>query len=133
MVLALSINGQRQAAHLQKEVSDTTNTMLAKNAEMLHDSTIETSREVERSIVDIETLRDVHQKLIGTIEETMNIVREGRERRRATEEELKSMEADLRTRLTGLAQQNVQDNIEAAHGIGSALTQATTSSKEDVK
>ncbi|MCR4666165.1 MAG: toxic anion resistance protein [Desulfovibrio sp.] len=131
MVLALSINGQRQAAHLQKEVSDTTNAMLAKNAEMLHNSTIETSREVERSIVDIETLRGVHQKLIGTIEETMNIVREGRERRRATEEELKSMEADLRTRLTSLAEQNVRENIDTAHGIGGAIKEGIESSKKN--
>lgn len=123
MVLALSIHGQRQAAHLQKEVADTTNAMLTKNAEMLKTSTIETAREVERSIVDIESLRDVHQKLISTIEETMNIVKEGRERRRATEKELTTMEEDLRTRLTDLAHQNTRDTIEAAHGLGGALNQ----------
>ncbi|MBQ7618477.1 MAG: toxic anion resistance protein [Desulfovibrio sp.] len=123
MVLALSIHGQRQAAHLQKKVADTTNAMLTKNAEMLKTSTIETAREVERSIVDIESLRDVHQKLISTIEETMNIVKEGRERRRATEKELTTMEEDLRTRLTDLAHQNTRDTIEAAHGLGGALNQ----------
>ena len=128
MVLALSIHGQRQAAHLQKEVADTTNAMLTKNAEMLQSSTVETAREVERSIVDIQTLKDVHQKLISTIEETMNIVREGREHRRATEKELQSMEEDLRVRLTDLAHQNVQENIESARGgLGSALTQSTKS------
>ncbi|MBR4741460.1 MAG: toxic anion resistance protein [Desulfovibrio sp.] len=121
MVLALSINGQREAAHLQKEVADTTNAMLAKNAELLHDSTIETAREVERSIVDIETLRNVHQKLISTIEETMAIVREGREHRRETEKELVAMEEDLRVRLTDLAHEKVQDTINAAHGMGAAF------------
>ncbi|MCR5812990.1 MAG: toxic anion resistance protein [Desulfovibrio sp.] len=125
MVLALSIHSQRQAAHLQKEVSDTTNAMLAKNAEMLHDSSVETAREVERSIVDIETLRDVHQKLIGTIEETMNIVREGREHRRSVEKELQTMEEDLRVKLTGLAHQNVQDTIQGAHGLGAALKEGS--------
>jgi len=127
MVLALSIHSQRQAAHLQKEVADTTNAMLAKNAELLHGSSVETAREVERSIVDIETLRDVHQKLIGTIEETMNIVREGRDHRRAVEKELQTMEEDLRVKLTDLAHQNVQDTIQGAHGIGAALKEGASS------
>ncbi|MBR3664166.1 MAG: toxic anion resistance protein [Desulfovibrio sp.] len=126
MVLALSIHSQRQAAHLQKEVADTTNAMLAKNAELLHGSSVETAREVERSIVDIETLRDVHQKLIGTIEETMNIVREGRDHRRAVEKELQTMEEDLRVKLTDLAHQNVQDTIQGAHGIGAALKEGAS-------
>ena len=127
MVLALSIHSQRQAAHLQKEVADTTNAMLAKNAELLHGSSVETAREVERSSVDIETLRDVHQKLIGTIEETMNIVREGRDHRRAVEKELQTMEEDLRVKLTDLAHQNVQDTIQGAHGIGAALKEGASS------
>ena len=130
MVLALSIHGQRQAAHLQKEVADTTNAMLAKNAEMLHDSSIETAREVERSIVDIETLRNVHEKLIGTIEETMNIVREGREHRRNVEKELQTMEEDLRVKLTDLAHQNVQETIQGAHGLGAALKEGSTDQKD---
>ena len=130
MVLALSIHGQRQAAHLQKEVADTTNAMLAKNAEMLHDSSVETAREVERSIVDIETLRGVHEKLIGTIEETMNIVREGREHRRSVERELQTMEEDLRVKLTDLAHQNVQETIQGAHGLGAALKEGATDQKD---
>ena len=100
--------------------------MLAKNAELLHGSSVETAREVERSIVDIETLRDVHQKLIGTIEETMNIVREGRDHRRAVEKELQTMEEDLRVKLTDLAHQNVQDTIQGAHGIGAALKEGAS-------
>ena len=122
MILALSIHKQRQAAHLQKEVADTTNAMLNKNAEMLQASTVETAREVERSIVDIDTLKNVHQKLISTIEETMNIVQEGRQHRRETEKELQTMEEELRERLTNMGKEKVQNEISYAHGIGSALT-----------
>lgn len=116
MVLALSIHGQQKAARLQKEVADTTNKLLAKNAEMLQSSTIETAREVERSIVDMETLREVHRKLLTTIEETINIAQQGRERRREAEKELEAMEQDLRVRLTSLATQSRQQTIEGARG-----------------
>ena len=116
MVLALSIHGQRAAARLQKDVADTTNSLLVKNAEMLQQSTVETAREVERSIVDLESLKAVHQKLLATIEETMNIAREGRERRRATEKELETMENDLRSQLLGMAGQKNRDALEGAHG-----------------
>lgn len=116
IVLALSLQGQRNAARLQKEVADTTNEMLRKNAEMLHSSTVETAKEVERSIVDVETMRDVHQKLISTIEETMNIAQNGREQRREVEKELKTMEDELRTRLTSLAVQGNQQKLQAARG-----------------
>ncbi|MBQ9536226.1 MAG: toxic anion resistance protein [Desulfovibrionaceae bacterium] len=122
MVLALSIHGQRQAAHLQKEVADTTNEMLRKNAAMLQSSTVETAREVERSIVDLETLKDVQQRLISTIEETMHIVQQGRQQRHNAEKELQHMEADLRDKLTALAKQKVQDEITSAHGLGQALS-----------
>ena len=81
MVLALSLHGQKNAAALQKTVSDTTNDMLRSNAELLEQAAVDTAREVERSVVDIETLREVHEKLIGTIEETLRIEQEGRERR----------------------------------------------------
>ena len=85
MVLALSLHGQKNAAALQKTVSDTTNDMLRSNAELLEQAAVDTAREVERSVVDIETLREVHEKLIGTIEETLRIAQEGRERRAAAE------------------------------------------------
>ena len=116
MVLALSIHGQQKAAEMQKEVADTTNSMLRKNAEMLQASTIDTAREVERGIVDMETLRDVHEKLINTIEETIKIAQEGRERRRAVESEIQGMENELRERLTDLAGKKRQDAIEGAQG-----------------
>ncbi|MDO5484399.1 MAG: toxic anion resistance protein [Desulfovibrionaceae bacterium] len=118
MVLALSIHSQHKAARLQKDVADTTTALLNKNAEMLQASTVEAAREVERSIVDVETLRNVHQKLIATIEETMNIAREGRERRRATEAELAVMENEMRQRLTNLADQKSRDVIEGAQAAG---------------
>ena len=116
LVLALSIHGQKNAAELQKSVANTTNAMIKKNAEMLQSSTIETAREVERSIVDVETLRDVQGKLINTIEETLNIANEGRVKRREAEKELAAMETDLRNRLTELAAKSRADTIAAARG-----------------
>ncbi len=118
MVLALSINSQRNAAQLQKQVSDTTNDLLVKNAEMLQQSTVDTAREVERSIVDIDSLKTVHQKLLATIEETMAIASEGREKRRAAEQELASMEENLKQSLIDLANKKTQDVIEGAKNAG---------------
>lgn len=117
MVLALSINSQQKAARIQKDVADTTNDMLRKNAEMLQASTVETAREVERGIVDINTLRDVHEKLLNTIEESINIANQGRECRRATEAELQKLEGDLRERLTGLASVKANASLEGARGL----------------
>ena len=114
MVLALSIRGQQNAAQLQKSVADTTNSLLRNNAEVLQQSTIETARQVERSIVDVETVREVHGKLLATIEETLRIAQEGREQRLATERELVAMERDLKTKLTALASTKSQNVIEHA-------------------
>lgn len=106
MVLALSINTQRNAARLQKDVADTTNALLRKNAEMLQQGSIETAHEVERSIIDIDTLREVQTRLLTTIEETVNIATEARERRVSIEKELGEMEHELRDRLTAIAANN---------------------------
>lgn len=114
MVLALSLQGQQNAALLQKSVADTTNDMLRRNADMLEQATVETARQVERSVVDIETLRDVHRKLVNTIEETLRIAREGREKRAAVEKELEGMEAELKGRLTSLAVRKTRDATAAA-------------------
>ncbi len=103
MVLALSLQGQRNATALQKEVADTTNELLRKNAAMLEQSAIATSHEVERSIVDVETLRDVHARLIHTIDETLRIAQEGRQKRLSVEKELATMEQDLKDNLRSLA------------------------------
>ena len=116
MVLALSLNSQKGAARLQKEVSDTTNELLRKNAEMLESATVDTAREVERSVVDVETLRDVQQRLISSIEQTLQIAEEGRAKRTAVEKELKTMEEDMRQRLTSLAADKSRQVLEQAAG-----------------
>ena len=116
MVLALSLHGQRGAARLQKEVSDTTNELLRQNAEMLETSSVETAREVERSVVDIETLREVQTRLVSTIEQTLAIAEEGRNKRQSVEKELQTMEEDLRVRLTSLAAQKTAQVIDQASG-----------------
>ncbi|MFC6209217.1 toxic anion resistance protein [Rahnella sp. LAC-M12] len=106
IVLALSLNSQRQAAKLQKEVADTTNAMLRRNAELLQTGSIETATEVERSIVDVETLRDVQGRLLSTLEDTMNIASNARARRAEVEKELCTMEQELRTKLASIAAEN---------------------------
>lgn len=100
IVLSLSLQEQEKAAKLQKDVADTTNQLLRKNAEMLQQNSIATAREVERSIVDIETIRDVQNRLVNTIEETMKIAVEAREKRKAVEIELVQMEDNLRERIS---------------------------------
>lgn len=118
LVLALSLQGQRDAAAMQKEVSDTTNDLLRRNAAMLQEASVSTAREVERSVVDIETLRDVHAKLVATIEETMRISQEGREKRVAAEKELLGMENELKARLVALADQRTGQEALAASSAG---------------
>ncbi|MFJ5332594.1 toxic anion resistance protein [Pectobacterium versatile] len=103
IVMAITLHSQRKSAKLQKEVSDTTNAMLRRNAEMLQLGTVETAREVERSIVDIETLREVQSRLLNTIEETVTIANDARTRRADVEKELGTMETELRTRLAEIA------------------------------
>ena len=103
MVLALSIHGQKQAARLQQEVSDTTNELLRKNADLLHTAAVDIARESERGVVDIESLRQVHAKLLETVEETLRMAVEARDKRREVEKELQHMEGDLRDRLADLA------------------------------
>jgi uncharacterized protein YaaN involved in tellurite resistance len=116
LVLALSIRGQQSAAQLQKDVSDTTNALLKQNAQMLHDTTVATARESERALVDVETLREVQEKLISSIEETLAIAAEGRDKRVKAEAELASMENDLKTRLTDLAARSRAQAIAQAQG-----------------
>ncbi|MGG7448221.1 toxic anion resistance protein [Kosakonia oryzendophytica] len=103
IALAMSLQTQRQAAKLQKEVADTTNDLLRRNAEMLQTGTLETAREVERSVVDIDTLRDVQSRLLSTIEESVKIATDARQRRAEVEKELLTMENELRTRLASIA------------------------------
>lgn len=114
MVVALSLYKQKSAARLQKEVSDTTNDLLKQNAEMLKTATVDTAREVERSVVDIETVREVHTKLLSTIEETLRIAEEGRNKRVEVEKELQHMEQDLREKLTGMAARKTEMVVNQA-------------------
>lgn len=99
IVIAVSLFRQSEALKLQREVTDMTNQMLAKNSELLKQGSIETAKESERGIVEIETLQKVNDDLISTIEETLKIQAEGREKRAAAEKELQTMEDQLKQRL----------------------------------
>jgi uncharacterized protein YaaN involved in tellurite resistance len=99
VAIALTLLRQRHAVEAQKKVSKTTNDLLLKNAEMLKMNTIETARENERGLVDIETLKKTQENLISTLEETLRIQEEGRHKRRQAEHDLANMENDLRQKL----------------------------------
>ena len=99
MVIALGLTNQRKVLSMQHSVNEMTNDLLKKNAEMLKVGTIETAKENERSIVDIETVRKVNDDLVTTIETTLKIQQEGREKRRAAEAELVALEGRLKKAL----------------------------------
>ena len=99
MVLSLGLANSQRALEAQREVTDMTNELLRKNAEMLKSGTIETAKEAERGIVDIETLTNTNQKLIETLDEVMTIQTEGRNKRQAAEEELGRIEGELKHKL----------------------------------
>ena len=96
MVLALGLEHSRQATAAQSAVTEMTNELLKKNAEMLKLGTVETAREAERSIVDVETLQHTNQQLIATLDEVLAIQRQGAEKRRAAEAELGRIEGELK-------------------------------------
>lgn len=102
MVIAMGVEHSTQAAVAQRQVTDVTNELLKKNAEKLKMATIETARESERGIVDMETLKATNEALITTLDEVMNIQREGRQKRQEAEAELRSMEQELKTKLLQL-------------------------------
>ena len=102
MVLALGMEHGRQATAAQSAVTEMTNELLKKNADMLKMGTIQTAREAERSIVDIETLQHTNAQLISTLDEVLNIQREGAEKRKAAEAELGRIEGELRAKLMEL-------------------------------
>ena len=102
MVLALGLEHSRQAMAAQKAVTDMTNELLRKNAETLKQGTIETARESERGIVDLETLVATNQSLIDTINEVMQIQKDGRQKRLEAERTLAQMEQDLKTKLLSM-------------------------------
>lgn len=99
MVLALGVTHSQQAAQAQREVTDMTNELLRKNAQTLKMATIETAKESERGIVDIETLKETNESLISTLDEVMKIQQEGRQKRREAEAELGRIEEELKQKL----------------------------------
>lgn len=105
MVLTLGLARSSQALGAQQAVNDATNQLLAKNSEILKDSTIKIAKETERGIVDIETIRKVNTDIISTIEEIVKIQQEGKEKRQAVEIELKDAEQDLKKHLLSNAKQ----------------------------
>lgn len=102
MVLALGLEHGRQATAAQSAVTEMTNELLKKNADLLKMGTIETAKEAERSVVDIETLQHTNQQLISTLDEVLNIQREGAQKRRAAEAELGRIEGELKQKLLEL-------------------------------
>lgn len=103
MVLAIGLHHSNEAAKAQRAVTDTTNELLRKNADMLKTSTVETAKESERSIVDIETLKYTNEQLISTLDEVMKIQIEGREKRKSAEAELRNIENELKTKILNIS------------------------------
>jgi uncharacterized protein YaaN involved in tellurite resistance len=108
MVLALGLEHSNQAMKAQKEVTDMTNELLKKNAETLHMGTVGVAKESERGIVELETLQQTNNMLIQTLDEVIQIQKEGRERRRAAEAELGKIEGQLRQKLLEVNRGNPQ-------------------------
>ena len=103
MVIAIGVEHSAQAARAQREVTDMTNELLKKNADALKIATIESAKESERGIVDLETLKHTNETLITTLDEVMKIQGEGREKRRAAEAELADMENQLKHKMLELS------------------------------
>ena len=103
MVIAMGVEHSVQAAEAQHKVSEMTNELLKQNAERLKMATVETAKEGERGIIDVETLRLTNESLISTLDEVMTIQREGRDKRQAAEEELKQIEGLLKQKLLDAA------------------------------
>ncbi|QEK13297.1 toxic anion resistance protein [Crassaminicella thermophila] len=105
IALAISLNKQKTALELQKKVSDTTENMLKQNAELLKMNTLEIAKESERGIISMDTLRETHMKLIETIEGSMKIYEEGRQKRETIEKELVQLENTQKQKLLALRSQ----------------------------
>lgn len=99
MVLALGIEHSNQAAKAQREVTDVTNELLRKNADILKVASVESAKESERGIVDMETLKHTNETLISTFDEVLKIQTEGRQKRQAAEAEMQRMETELKQKL----------------------------------
>ena len=99
MVLALGIENSNQAAKAQREVTDVTNELLKKNADLLKTASVETAKESERGIVDMETLQHTNETLISTFDEVMKIQEDGRAKRQAAEQEMQRLETELKNKM----------------------------------
>ena len=108
MVIAIGLSHSTEAAKAQREVTDMTNALLKKNAETLKIATIETARETQRGIVDIETLTATNQTLISTLDEVMKIQDDGRAKRKSAEAELGRIENEMRQKLLSVSQASRQ-------------------------
>lgn len=110
MVIAIGLKQSSDAAKAQKAVSDMTNELLKKNAEILKTATIETAKESERGIIDIETLKNTNKTLISTFDEVIKIQDEGRKKRKEAEAELKNIENEMRAKLLEISNRQVNSN-----------------------
>ncbi len=110
MVIAIGLKHSSDAAKAQKAVSDMTNELLKKNAEILKTATIETAKESERGIIDIETLKNTNKTLISTFDEVIKIQDEGRKKRKEAEAELKNIENEMRAKLLEISNRQVNSN-----------------------
>lgn len=106
MVIAIGLDHSADAAKAQREVSNVTNELLRKNAEALKIATVETAKEAERGIVDIETLTATNQTLISTLDEVRKIQDEGRQKRQSAEIELQRIENEMRSKLLEMSRQD---------------------------
>ena len=102
MVISLGLAHSKSALDAQRAVNDVTNELLRKNAEALKIATVETAKEAERGVVDIDTLKYTNEMLISTLSEVLTIRREGAERRKNAEIELGKMDEELRTKLLAI-------------------------------
>ena len=102
MVLALGMEHARKATAAQSAVSEMTNELLQKNAELLKQDSVDIAREAERSIIDIETLQHTNEQLISTLDEVMQIQKDGAQKRKEAEAELRRIEGELKAKLTEL-------------------------------
>lgn len=104
MVMALGIAHTQKAMEAQRSVTDLTNELLRKNSEKLHMASVESAKEAERGIIDVETLKETNQMLINTMDEVLTIQQAGREKRKNAEQELATIEAELRAKLLEIRQ-----------------------------
>jgi uncharacterized protein YaaN involved in tellurite resistance len=108
IIIAISLYRQQRAVELQRQVTETTNELLTKNAELLREGSVKVGREVERGVVDVETLRKVNDELVATLEETIRIQEEGRSKRHQAEGEIARLQSDLKQKLIALRGQGPQ-------------------------